>query len=132
MSPSYITMKDGQQISKQLISDLICCALEGGSNYWYVIDKAKSKAPPNPDINTGFWHLDWPLCEGGEIYIIARDHKAIRHLNLEAISIGLELMKEEFTKTHWKNFIEDDSVAMDAETGDVFLQLCVLGELVFG
>lgn len=49
-------------------------------------------------------------------------------LNLKTIQKGLQLMADKWPK-HWADFINEDG---DDITGDVFLQLALLGDIIYG
>ena len=132
-----IELKAIVRVKKQRVADLLCSALEGGSNYWYRIEKFVKPKPKHlkPHTGTGgiFRHVDYPLCKGGAI--IVSDHHGAdggievhTRVDLEQIINGLELMCTLYPR-HYSNWLTEKD---DAETGDVFLQLCVLGDLVYG
>jgi len=131
-------MKVTQEISKKRISDLLCTALEGGSNYWYRIEQfiepQKLEFMTDEPWNGGkpqlFRHLDYPLNEGGALLISDRKQGGdlLGRLDLASIQRGLELMATKFPR-HWGDFLAEND---DAETGDVFLQCCLFGELIYG
>jgi hypothetical protein len=124
------------------LASLIISAFEGGSNYWYVIDKDKSVAPDNDklwkfpkdsclgDDGTVFWHVQWPMSEGGRLFVTNKfdDEGEEGYLDLASIKKGLTIMQEKYPR-HFANFMSDNA---DANTGDVFLQCAVLGNLVYG
>jgi hypothetical protein len=118
-------------VTKKRISDLLCSAFEGGSNYWYEI--AEFIAPPvlefRSDENTVYRHLDYPLNEGGALLIGDREDpsRVPVRLDLEAIRKGLELFFVVVPR-HLADFMAESD---DAFTGDVFLQLCLFGEVVY-
>ena len=116
-----------QKIDDQAVSDLLCNALEGGSNYWYVI---KEKGNPD-DIKCEYRHLELPMSENGYLMIgtidDGEDDTPLR-LDRQAIEIGLQILTDKYSY-HFQNFIMDNA---DAETGDVFLQCCLFGDLVYG
>ena len=111
-------------ISKEDISSMLTSALEGGSNYWYNIIKVK-----NP--NKCEYYSDIPL-NGGSIYFEHDDgsgHKQCnKPLDEELIAKGLIIMSKKFSR-HFSDLIEDNA---DAETGDVFLQCCLFGDVPYG
>jgi hypothetical protein len=111
-------------IPEQRIKDLLCNALESGSNYWYQIQKYIN---PNK-IKVAYKFLDLPFIDGCGVVIgdIENDFKPVL-LNKEAISKGLQVMSEKYT-AHMQNFINDND---DADTGDVFLQCCLFGDVIF-
>jgi len=124
------------EIPLKRVSDLLCCALEGGSDYWCQIKKyvAPKELVFRLDTKHVYHRLDYPLNEGGALHIIVSgaDLKAEKPdtytLNLPAISRGLQIMVEKFPQ-HFADFMSTEE---DAETGDVFLQCCLFGDVVFG
>lgn len=114
------------------IGDLLACGFESGANYWcQIIDYVE---PPTEPVSTWdedeiFPHVDYPLC-GGAVICCAEDDEELTDLRLdrEAIKRGLTLMAEKHPR-HWGDFVAGND---DAITGDVFIQLCLLGELVYG
>ena len=50
------------------------------------------------------------------------------HLTMDNVQKGLELMRDEYPR-HYADLMEEED---DAITGDVWLQLAVFGELVYG
>lgn len=129
-------------ISKFRIADLLCCALEGGSNYWYEIktfnqpstmDFMTDNNPESPHFDRSvvtFKHLDYPLNEGGALEIKADEDEdeKIYILNLEAIERGLILLATKYPQ-HWGDFLQENE---DADTGDTFRQLCLFGDVIYG
>ena len=49
-------------------------------------------------------------------------------LDGDAVQRGLQTMAEKYPR-HWGDFIRENE---DAITGDVFIQCCLLGEVVYG
>lgn len=125
-----ITIK--KDISLERISDLLTSAFEGGSNYWYMIEKKTS--PTTWEIDSceseGKHYLcDYPLNPGGALLISDLEESEGTHrLDLKSIKKGLEIMADKYPK-HYSDFISEDD---DADTGDVFLQCCLFGKLIFG
>lgn len=136
-------IKTTRTITREQVSNLLCSAFEGGSNYWYRIEFFH--APDKYEFNAGadlnkpagyFKQLDYPLNPGG--FLVVSDYHAItgrdvptkRRLSLHSIQRGLELMaaSKEYAH-HWRDFIAEND---DAITADVFLQLCLFGEVVYG
>lgn len=127
------------QIAINTIRGLLCSAFEGGSNYWYVIhdyafpdglteaDFAQGGKMQDPK---GYWHPAQliPTVEGGGV-IISPDDEEDRKvtLNLEAIRRGAQVMAQKFPQ-HWADAVDESG---DAITGDVFLQCCLFGEIVY-
>lgn len=117
MSPLTITDKR--------VSDLLCCAFEGGSNYWYGINGYEGDTE-----GVEFKHLQMPFRDGGAVIVNVpedTDNKTYR-LDRAACHRGLELMAARHPK-HFADFLSEND---DANTGDVFLQLALFGEVVYG
>lgn len=125
------------------IRGLLCSAFEGGSNYWYVITRYQyPKGFEAADFREGgraqpeeYWHASQlvPFMPGGAVWIRSIDNDEINgakewSLDTRTIQAGLETMAKKYPK-HWGDFVSDNA---DADTGDVFLQCCLFGELVYG
>ena len=111
-----VTVRAYHTIDKDRLENLLISAFEGGSNYWVKWVKA---------------------VEGGDIYAAAfeagvrvrADGEAhARLLNLTAMQNGMQDMAD----AHPRHMADILSGNDDATTGDVFLQLCLFGELVYG
>lgn len=121
MEKVIITIK--HDIPVQRLTDLICVALEGGSNYWYRIEKREMLELP-------YWEA-LKVC--GRIlisnhYVQNEDKKRSEWLDLYGMEQGLKTMQEKYPR-HFNDFIEHND---DAVTGDVFLQCCLFGEVLYG
>jgi hypothetical protein len=130
----YINMYNRiNQLGKNAVSDLISTAFEGGSNYWASV--VSTQSPTKIDFRSELFasdaephrYYDWPLNEGGSVTINA-DGEGEGELNLQSIEKGLELLAEKFPN----RFVAICDEAYDAEDADVFLQLVILNEVVFG
>jgi hypothetical protein len=117
-------------ILEERISDLLCNALEGGSNYWYWI-----KSYNYPDKQTkeslklGFPHIDLPFAEGGSLTIQDREgDMPDKILDRKAMMKGLSIMAKDYPH-HFGDFMTEND---DATTGDVFLQCALYGEVIYG
>lgn len=124
------------------VKDLLVSAFEGGSNYWYQIvdfqfapgydyqDFQEGGRMTDPDNyyhpaqlipfapGCGLWIVDINEGEDSERWLLDR----------AAMQRGLALMAQNHPH-HFADFMEEND---DANTGDVFLQLSLFGELVFG
>ena len=111
-------------ITQERLEDLLCCAFEGGIGYWAMIKYVEPVA--GADYAHQFpargGHLiladstgeGWPECDP------TLDGKAVRE--------GLQTMADKYPK-HMADFMAEND---DAITGDVFVQCCIFGEVVFG
>lgn len=117
------------EISDERIGDLLCCAMEGGIGYWATIIDYE-----NPDeVKVEFAHNELPLTERGAVVLTESndgplDDQPRWRLDRAAVERGLRLLAEKYPG-HWAEFLTENE---DADTGDVFVQLAVLGELVYG
>ena len=130
MSVSSQTSKivsDNERAVREHISNLLVSAFEGGSNYWYMIeDHNKSEVPECEFLSQLL------ACEGGKMLI--SDNAG--QLDAPKWVHHVDTSKAWYTFTHdpqyarhYGNLLQEND---DAETGDVFLQLVVFGEVIFG
>ena len=128
--PKHIEVTARVRIPEQKINDLIVSAVEGGSNYW-----ARFVFPKNyKDKYQSYEKI--PMQDGDiEVFDIETD-ELLGILNKATIQTGLQLMAnckdikgKQVPSRHFKNLATDNE---DAETSDVFLQLSVMGEIVYG
>jgi hypothetical protein len=110
----------------QTMSDLLCSAFEGGSNYWYMIEKFEyPEGKTRSDFQ--FPHLEVPF-KGGALKITADGEKKVYTLDRRALDKGWKLMISDQPR-HYADAVTGGG---DATTGDVFLQLCLFGKVIFG
>jgi hypothetical protein len=138
-------------ITEDQIKCLLCDAFEGGSNYWCQIvgykfpdgivykdfreggrfgPKTSSDQTVWVDPALAYWHPHQliPLHEGCALLIKDQDEDKDAHrLDPIALRRGLRIMAEKYPQ-HFANVVNDND---DAETGDVFLQCCLFGEIVY-
>lgn len=125
-------------VTKRNITYQICAAVEGGIGYWCPRQEFKYKKPKNPvaimdggEKDGQIWPCyDYPVQEGGAVTFFADDDAPVKKcvLNLKTIKKGLDLMAKNSPR-HFADLINENG---DATTGDVFVQYCVFGELVYG
>lgn len=127
------------EIDNEAIKNLLCCAFEGGSGYWARIDNYKlRKDLKMKDFQEGgkmqgedYWHPSQivPLVDGCAVVVQdTEDDDKVYTLDLAALQRGLRIMATAYVH-HLGAFLGGDA---DAETGDVFLQCCLLGEVKYG
>jgi len=132
------------------IADLICSGMEGGSYgvaSWGQIDSYVDppEGKPTPEklaevfeggsgwTDKLYKHNQYPLIDGAAVILSVRDSadeeegKLLR-FDIEAVKRGLQLMADKYPK-HFADFMNEND---DAITGDVFVQCCVLGDVVYG
>jgi hypothetical protein len=113
---------------------LLVSAFEGGSNYWYRIDNSRTVYARGLS-NGSFEYLTLvPLVEGCSLIVqhdANEDGKYVdcpHPLNRARLIAGMQLMAEKWPH-HCRDVLAENA---DADTGDVYLQCCVLGDLVYG
>ncbi len=138
------------EVSDDDIKDLLTTAFEGGVGYWCVIDhytyapgiEAKDFTVNEEAGHVGKFNSEEnyhhpcqiiPLIKGCAVVCVdngepVKEHPSPWILNRKAIERGFKLMPKLYPK-HWADFISEN---YDANTADVFLQLCFFGELIYG
>jgi len=122
------------RISDYRAADLLCNAFEGGSNYWYMINetvKPSIEAKPWGDEYTPSY-ISVPFSTDGFLLIgdMEDEDAEPRRLDRKAIAQGKRIMEtDERYSRYFADVLNEND---DAETGDVFLQLCLFGEVVYG
>ena len=126
----YIEVKATVRIPNEKIQGLITTALEGACRYW-----ASFKFPT--DWKEKYQSYEQiPLKDGNiEVHDVETE-ELLGYLNRTSIKVGLQLMADckdmkgkQVPARHFKNLATDNE---DEETADVFMQLCVIGEIVYG
>ncbi len=119
-------MKAAKANLDEVMSNLLCSAFEGGSNYWYTIEKFEyPEGKKRADFK--FPHLEVPF-QGGSLKITADGEPKVYTLDRKALDKGWKLMITD-QPHHYADAITGGG---DASTGDVFLQLCLFGKVIFG
>jgi hypothetical protein len=125
----YVEVKATVRIPNDKIRNLIICAIDVVSSYW-----AKFVFPDGwEEKYKSYSRIPF---EGGEIEVYDNETgELLGVLNRATIQTGLQLMADrkdmtgrEVPARHFKAFATDNE---DAETADVFVQLCVLGEIIY-
>ena len=131
-----------QQVSEEQVRDLLVTALEGGSNYWienthYELREGLQYSDFQPGgsqtLDEYFHPLELiPFVEGCSLIIQVIDEgdgfDGIQQLTRDKMMEGVKVMAADYSQ-HFQDFLEEDG---DANTGDVFLQCCLFGKVVFG
>ena len=130
------------EITPKMLEDLLVTALEGGTGYWACLGErtepehktAYKQYEHHEEANWTPHHVYVPMSPGGNIQILDAettmddDPDVLGDLNLPNMIRGLDLMAKEFPGD-FQEFIEGD---YDSNHADCFMQLAVMGELVFG
>lgn len=115
---------------------MVITALEGGSNYWYLIsDESWDLISTHKRTGRSFSESAWDAIKAGETLEIwdveaeeAEENKLLGRINIESIRIGEKQMLKQ-SPSHMGNLLSGD---WDAETADVWFQYCVLGSIIYG
>jgi len=134
-------MRLTMDIDDKRIADLLCAGFEGGIGYWAQIVSYVKPAVVWPwDLSAAY--VQYPLSEGGAVLlreVVEGPESAIEtmakavgkeplwRLDREALQRGLDLFHR-YPK-HLSDFLTENE---DSDTGDVFIQLCLLGDIVYG
>ncbi|MBP1297016.1 MULTISPECIES: hypothetical protein [Bradyrhizobium] len=120
------TTIEAPALTAQQLADQIVTALEGGSNHWlerFHSKKGKERATEGP------WYSDPKVWDGDfEIEVLADEDSVTHSFTPDKVKDGLAWLM----KNHPHRVAEIIEETGDAETADVFLQACVLGEIVYG
>ena len=117
------TVKTTVEVSKEIIDCMLCCAFEGGSNYW-------ARSPDNNAKEVGAeYAFQAPLFDKGYFIIQDMEDEDKEYKVTKAVlEKGLQIMAKDYER-HFKDAVNEND---DAITGDVFLQCCVFGEVIYG
>lgn len=138
-----VTFTVTQKIPDERVRGLLCCALEGGSNYWYANADYSMPAMKLGDLRRAAGDGDiwpWPgyhAAFGQDGYITIDEMnddgsvEATHRIDRESMLKALTLMatSDKVPRRHWADFLAENE---DADTGDVFLQLCCFDEIKYG
>lgn len=123
-------------IKNNRAADLLCSAFEGGSNYWYLIvasvDSTDNKQgkPWGEEYTPSYIGL--PFSKDGAVLIrdCEDEEGDIYRLDFQSVIKGKKILatNPDYSRYYCDVVNEND----DAETGDIFLQLCLFGEVIYG
>ena len=116
------TVKMETVVTTDRVADLLCCALEGGSTYW-----CEAFKPDHYPEGTEYGHE--AVAHGAPFRVKPDGEKWIQvHNSAEVLEETLQLMANTQPNA-WRDFVQENE---DAITGDVFFQLLVFGEVIYG
>lgn len=133
MKDTALTLTRPVQITHGQIAGLLCNAFEGGSGYWARAELAYT--PTEQDMKDSETFGAWA---GFAFYMV--NHPDFKFtltdleedesytLTLETLKEGLKVMATKYSR-HFDDFINEND---DADTGDVFLQCAVFGDVIYG
>lgn len=114
-------------MKRKIQEELLITALEGGSNYWYMLNRDEFKDYPGPAGSEKVWQA---IQDNKTISVFDAEDPddKIGEINKESITHGCILMES----NHPGHYFDAIAERGDAETADVWFQLCCMGEIVFG
>lgn len=125
-------VKVARKITEQELSDMLTTAFEGGSNYWILkirTTKVNEEIPEQEfladDIASGRV-LEIAVYDNEELGDNDKPKKYL--VTREKMIEAFQLMADK-QPLHFKDFAEENS---DAITGDVWFQLAVFGDVIYG
>ncbi len=139
--PPFAVITCKREVTVEQVRHLLCAAFEGGSNYWLVI-KRRYFAPgiTLEDFREGrrfqtagdYFHPDEiiPTVDYCGLIVSTNDDDKEKEydLNVSTLRNGLQRMADKQPR-QWQDFLEENE---DAGTGDIFLQLCLFNEVIYG
>jgi len=116
-------------VTADMIENIIVGALEGGSNYWYLLGEGIPPSDGTPIaeriLNALLNDSDYKL----EILDLEDEEgEPLGYLTLEGLLNAFQIVSKNYPE-HFYNLLTGND---DAETADVFFQCAVMGEVVFG
>jgi hypothetical protein len=129
MTGKGLTVQVTIDVTWQQIEDQLCAAWEGGSRYW--LECYGARAPTaTADAARVEHRFQNALYAGGACLVrLSEETDGWKdELTREKLLAGVQVMAEKYPR-HFTDMLTDNG---DADTGDVFLQCCLLGEVVYG
>jgi hypothetical protein len=120
-------------IKDAIINDQLCTAMEGGSNYWYMIGDidrkhfVKGDTIPDNIARSIIADKDFYL----EVYDVESDEhepELLGKVSYDSIVKAFSILSKEYPQT-LANILSGD---FDADDSDVWFQLATMGEVVYG
>ena len=121
------------ELSYETFEEIIVTALEGGSNYWYMLGDRKGipKRDDMPDkamsqrMAYGLWHNK---DSGIAIWDLEEEDELLGTLTYDSVREGMQIA----CKDYMVRLIEMITEDYDAWTADTLFQVLVMGEVTFG
>lgn len=126
-----VTLTTKIQITRDDFESIIVTALEGGSNYWYSLGEG---IPPKDENNTPLSvRIANKLFDDPEYKLAVHDiedeeGEPLGYISQQSLLDAYGIIAQKWPH-HFSDMTSDD---YDAITADVFFQVAVMGDIVFG
>lgn len=139
-----IKARESRTFGKEDVINLFVDALEGGSNYWYQIrhlpkDITYKANEMGESVSEAIGEY---ILQGGYVQFYDAEEEyddddyqekysdkgLLGTVDMNSILEAITIIKKDYPEV-WENILDEQ---YDANDADVFLQLCVMGEVVFG
>ena len=121
-----------QIISKEHFEEIIITALEGGSNYWYLIKHDDLRLIPTITGENKAMAITRNLFERPEfsldVYDLQDEDELLGTITQGSLLKALKICYKDYNQIY-VDLIEGTG---DAETADIIFQIAVMGEVTFG
>lgn len=130
-----------KRLSVKTLRSLMVNALEGGSNYWYMIEGTRlAHGLKDKDFFEGgaqqdsadyyHWSQLVPTTKDCALLISSQEDpdKGVMELTLEKLHKGVAILHDKFPHHYAAIITEDD----DADIGDALLQCALFGDIIYG
>lgn len=115
------------QLDYQNFEDMLVAALEGGSNYWYLLGEYPPKKGKEQPLSVFIAEQVWNGASV-DIFDVEDEKTKLGELNIDNIKRGASLAATKYLQS-LANLVDGSYDAADA---DVLFQLIVLGDVVYG
>lgn len=115
------------KLTRENVVDLLVTALEGGSNYWYMITYQPDVLREGLDTEAKIEYLlDHP-----EVYVNIEDLESHDFLG-KLCKKTIDEAKQQFKREYPDSYLDVLNEAWDADTADIFFQLVIMKDVVYG
>jgi hypothetical protein len=127
-----------KQLTQELLETVLCGALEGGSNYWYYLGDIDSKhftkgVPLVDNLAKSFFLDNEYALKVYDIESVDEDEdednaELLGEVNASSIIRAFELLEQSYPQAYHNIMNENE----DADDCDIWFQLAVMGDVVYG
>lgn len=120
-------------VSEEQRESLLCSAIEGGSNYWYYLneDAITVVNEVNADEETPLVTRMWQAIKAGKEIPVTDAEDEVTVLGKISL-VSIEKAEQSMADDYAHHFADIVSENEDATTADVWFQLAVMNDVVYG